>query len=110
MKNKSAAYGYYGGVTKSQHYIPPGSPNYVPQPSLATNFTQEDRDKITQLINQTVFYAENAPNILLRKVISSLPGNIDSFVLSTSAKPEDVITYTSHTDEVDLNKVDGGYF
>jgi hypothetical protein len=34
--NKSKVYGYYGGVTNANHYIPPDSPSYIPQP--ATNF------------------------------------------------------------------------
>jgi hypothetical protein len=104
--NKSAPYGYYGAV----RYTPPEVADFEPQLPLQTAFSEQDRIAIQQLINQTAFYNENAPNILLRKVTSSLPNNVDTFVLSTSGKPEDVITYTSNTDEVNLNKVDGGLF
>ena len=111
-KNKSSVYGTYGGVTRENHYVPPGSPGYVPQPAR-TNFTEADRLLVQQLINQTTFYAENAPDILIRKLASSVPNsadNIDTFVMSTSAKPEDVIIYTSDTNTVDLNQVDAGFF
>lgn len=109
-KNRSAAYGYYGGVSKAQHYVPPTNMEFVPQPNLATAFTNEDRNNLLQLLQQTSFYAENAQNILMRKTVSSLSGNIDSFVISTSGKPEDIITYTSDTDYVDLVPVNGGFF
>jgi hypothetical protein len=111
-KNKSAVYGYYGGVSNENHYVPPGSPGFVPQPPKTT-FTEKDRQLVEQLIDQTAFYVENAPNILVRKLVSSIDNNgdnIDSFVMSTSAKPEDVIVYTSDTNTVDLNHVDAGYF
>jgi hypothetical protein len=109
-KNKSAAYGYYGGVTNENFYVPPGSPNFVPTPAKQTTFSDEDRQKIEQLIAQTAFYVQNAPNILTRKLISSLPGNIDSFVISTSAAPNDTLEYTSDTDVITWNKLDGGFF
>jgi|LakMenE01Jun11ns_1017448.scaffolds.fasta_scaffold7863880_1 hypothetical protein len=111
-KNKSSVYGSYGGVTQSNHYVPPGSPGFVPQPSRI-NFTEEDKQKVSQLISQTTFYAENAPNILVRKLVSSVPNSsddIDTFVMTTSAKPDDVIIYTSETNEVNLNQVDAGFF
>jgi len=111
-KNKSSVYGYYGGLSNENHYVPPGSPDYVPQPPKVI-FTEADRLLVQQLVDQTTFYAENAPNILVRTLSSSIPDNadnIDTFVLSTSAKPEDVIIYTSETNKVDLNRVDGGFF
>ena len=53
------------------------------------------------------FLTANASNILLRKLVNSQPGNIDSFVISTSGRPEDVILYTSNNDQVVLDDVAG---
>ena len=112
IKNKSSVYGGYGGVTNENHYVPPGSPKYVPQPARVT-FTEADRLAIQQLVSQTTFYVEHGPDILVRKLTSSIPNgadNIDTFVMSTSAKPEDSIVYTSDTNKVDLNRTDAGFF
>ena len=111
-KNKSSIYGCYGGVTQQNHYVPPAIPAFIPQ-LPRVHFTEEDRLLVQQLVNQTAFYAEHGPDILLRRLESSIPNstdNIDTFVMSTSAKPEDVIVYTSDTNEVDLNHVDAGFF
>lgn len=111
-KNKSSIYGYYGGVTQQNHYVPPGSPGFVPQPPRVT-FTKQDKLAVEQLVNQTSFYAEHGPDILLRRLDSSIADgvdNIDTFVMSTSAKPEDFIVYTSDTNKVDLNRTDAGFF
>ena len=53
------------------------------------------------------FLVNNAANILLRKPLSSEPGNIDTFVLTTSGKPEDVIIYQSNNDVVVLDNIAG---
>jgi hypothetical protein len=111
-KNKSSVYGFYGGVTQENHYVPPGSPDFVPQP-VRVRFTEEDKKAVSQLAVQTTFYTDNAPNIVLRKLVSSVPDgsdNVDTFVMMTSAKPNDIITYTSETNEVNLNQVDAGFF
>ena len=111
--NKSKPYGYYGGVSNESHYVPPDSPSFTPQPE---NLNVRDRELAEQLIQKMQFYVDNAPNILLRKNTSSLPGNIDTFVMTTSGKPEDQIVYTSNKDVITLdsnmfdNVVDGGYF
>ena len=107
--NKSSIYGDYGGVSNQNHYVPPGNTNFTPKPPQMV-FSEADRLLVQQLIDQTSFYSNNAQNILIRTLSSSQPGNIDSFVLATSAKPEDVIIYTSNTDKVDLNRLDGGFF
>ena len=112
MNNKSSIYGYYGGVTEENHYVPPESPNFIPHPSKNNIFTEEDRAQLQQLLDQTQFYVDNAPNILLRVNTLSLSGNIDTFVMSTSAKPEDVVIYTANQDQFILNiwVIDGGSF
>ena len=106
--NKSSIYGYYGGVSQQNHYVPPGGEGHDPSIFNRAIFTKSDQVLVQQLIQQTEFYAENAPNIVLRTNISSLPGNVDTFVLSTSANPEDVIQYTSNENAVALNVVEGG--
>lgn len=109
LLNKSTVYGKYGGVTKANHYVPPDSPNFIPQ-LAKLSFTEQDRQAVLQIAEQTKFYAEKAKDILVRTTVSSLPGNVDSFVISTSGKPEDILIYTSTIDQVDLNVADGGYF
>ena len=111
-KNKSSAYGYYGGVTPANHYVPPPVPDFVPQlPQDQLNiFNQSDRELLQNLVQQTQFYIENAPHILLRTNTMHLSNNVDSFMMRTSADPEDVIIYTSEKDTYDLNIVDAGNF
>ena len=106
--NKSSIYGYYGGVSQQNHYVPPGAEGHDPSIFNRAIFTKQDQVLVQQLIQQTEFYAENAPNIVVRTNVSSLPGNVDTFVLTTSANPQDVIQYTSNEDIVALNVVDGG--
>lgn len=91
-KNKSSIYGFYGGVSDENHYIPGETPT-----TNQWELTQELR----------TFLIENAKNIVLRKNTSSEPGNIDTFVLSTSGKPEDIIVYQSNADVVVLDDVAG---
>ena len=111
--SKNNSYGKYGGVSNSNHYVPPSSPSFVPQPA---NINLRDRVLAEQLMQKMQFYTDNAPNILLRRTVSSLSGNIDSFVMTTSGRPEDQIVYTSNKDVVNIdpntfdNIVDGGYF
>ena len=107
--NKSKAYGYYGGVSNANHYVPPGSPGFIPQPPRLP-FTQQDKEKFDQIMSQAAYIGDNASNIMVRANTSSTPNNVDTFVISTSGKPEDVIVYTSDTDVVNLNITDGGYF
>lgn len=107
--NKSAVYGYYGGVSNENHYVPPGSPSYVPQPATIP-FTTSDKSLMLHLLSTADFINQNAPNMLIRTNTEHLTGNIDTFVISTSGKPEDVIVYTSNTDVIDINVVDGGLF
>ena len=78
-----------------------------------TIFTQKDKDLLDvfySLSSSSEFFSENAPNILMRVNTESLSDNIDSFVISTSAHPDDTITYTSTFDAIDLSVRDGGFF
>ena len=94
-KNKSAVYGYYGGVSDSNHYV-------------AANVPDFNANWLTQIpVELRNFLNNNASNFLLRQTLSSEPGNLDTFVLSTSGKPEDVIVYQSNTDTVVLDDIAG---
>ena len=83
-------------------------------------FTAEHKKAITMLYSLSTL-AANAPNIMIRantaslSVDPSMPGSvhlddIDTFVITTSADPENTIIYTSGKDLVDLNVRDGGFF
>ena len=76
-------------------------------------FTKEDKQLIQQLYSlsgSSQFAKNNAPYILMRVNTISLSDNVDTFVLSTSAHPDDTIFYTSTIDVVDLSVRDGGFF
>jgi hypothetical protein len=117
---KIGPYGSYGGVNKRNHYVPPGSPDFTPNPPFTFSILNETDRRLMEGLQQTMkFYLDNAPNILVRTNVSSEPGNVDTFVMSTSAKPEDQIVYKSNNDVVVINDLstivndpilDGGYF
>jgi hypothetical protein len=78
-----------------------------------TTFTKEDKELLSQfqtLSGVSDFVANNAEYILIRKNTLSLPGNLDTFVIDTSAHPDDEIFYTVSVDAVDLSFRDGGFF
>lgn len=107
MKNKSYIYGMYGGVSKQNYYVPPTSPDYVPQLAQVP-FTEEDRINLQEVAANIGFYSEHAPNIMLR---TSVPiGDQEQFTITTEANPEDTIIYTADNKGVNLNVVDGGFF
>ena len=84
-------------------------------------FTAEHK-KAIDLIYSLSALAANAPNIMIRANTASLSvdpsspesvhldNDIDTFVITTSADPENTIIYTSGKDLVDLNVRDGGFF
>lgn len=104
--NKSSVYGYYGGVSNEDFYVPPGSPSYVPKPAKKS-FTEEDRKLIDMALPSIEYVMANAPNIMLRVTQHSSANNIDTFVITTSGRPEDIIVYTSNEDRVVLDDLAG---
>ena len=84
-------------------------------------FTAEHKKSIDMLYSLSAL-AANAPNSMVRANTASLsadpsmPGSvhldsdIDTFVITTSADPENAIIYTSGKDLVNLNVRDGGFF
>lgn len=102
-KSMSSVYGYYGGVKNDRQYVPPESTSFVPQPAMVPNpFNLSAGINAEQLRAVVEFVNTNANDILLRKNTSSLPNNIDTFVMTTSGNPEDVIIYQSDQDVVTL--------
>jgi hypothetical protein len=112
----SKDYGYYGGFEG----IPVVNPNNEPCKDLTDDMILANPQNFEQMMK---FYEDNAQDIVLRRTLSSEPGNIDTFMLMTSGKPEDVIVYTSNKDKVTLsdigadgvqddidNVVDAGFF
>ena len=121
-RNKSAAYGYYGGVSKQKYYSPLASEEYDKQLTNA-RFTEADRQRLIQAMHAAQFVNANAPNILLRVAVEQTPENVDTFVISTSANPADTITYKTNKDQIVLDDmagtgiasdsvpgIDGGFF
>jgi hypothetical protein len=77
------------------------------------SFTKEDREMLNllkTLSGVSDFVEDNVQHIMVRKKTLELPGNVDTFVIATSAHPDSEIFYTSSLDVVDLNTRDGGFF
>lgn len=70
-------------------------------------FTPELKALLETLYKQTSAVetvVKEAANIVVRSQTVSLSDNTKTFVFSTSAHPNNIITYTSNTSSVDLNK------
>ena len=123
VTNISKDYGYYGGYDGTPIFDTSPTANLNPD-MIKVNSTEFNQllDFIKQVQTQypsisstnavmnpnvASFLAANAPNLMMRTLANSQPGNIDSFVISTSGRPEDVIAYTSTDDMVTLDDVAG---
>ncbi len=84
------------------------------------SFTKKYRGALNGVYNLSAS-VEDAPNIMIRvntaqlSATPNLPGfehydDIDTFVVTTSADPENTIIYTSGKNDVNWNVKDGGYF
>jgi len=103
----------YGLDIETNHFIPPRpaecptqpltSFNQVPGPYSQSPYSPE----VLQMMETLKFVEQNKDNIVMRQLIASAPGNVETFVLSTSGKPEDVIVYQSNTDKVVLDNIAG---
>lgn len=66
---------------------------------------------IETALSGTNFPAEEIPFIMTRTNTQSLSNNIDSFVIYTSAHPNEKMKYTAETDVIVMDDtVDGGTF
>lgn len=67
--------------------------------------------KIENVLSATDFPLEEMPYIMMRDNTLSLPNNVDSFVIYTSANPYEKMKYTATDDTVRMNdQIDGGRF
>jgi hypothetical protein len=112
-RNKSAPYGYYGGVTQENHYVPPPAPDFVPQPA-STPFYEDYRLTLQRAVTAIgfaeQFLIDNGGSIMYRTA-TGLPYGAKEFQISTLDHPNDVIVYdTLSGDDVDLMLLDGGLF
>lgn len=113
MNNKSAPYGYYGGVTQQNHYVPPSSVPFVPH-EASVPFYRDYRTTLQHLVSSVNFTQEfllqNAGSILVRKIVEQM-GNSNHFHISTLDHPDDLITYDTLSGyDVNLLGLDGGSF
>ena len=97
---------YYATPRPAQCPIAPTvtSFNDVPGPYGINYPFSEEGMKFVSALN---FLNQNKDDVVLRSVLSSEPGNIDTFMLTTSGKPEDVIIYQSSNDVVVLDNIAG---
>lgn len=112
-KNKSKPYGYYGGVTEQNHYVPPPVPAFVPQPKTVPFYAEyiQMLDDALSSVNFSLDYLLlSADKILIRKELSAT-GEEKMFEMSNFADPNDIILYTSPVSgTIDLLMMDGGIF
>ncbi len=66
---------------------------------------------IEQALSGTSLPPEDIPHVMVRINTESLAPNIDTFVITTSAHPNEKMKYTADTDAITMNDdVDGGFF
>jgi hypothetical protein len=66
---------------------------------------------IEQALSGTSLPLEDVPHVMVRINTESLAPNIDTFVITTSAHPNEIMKYTADTDTVTMNdEIDGGFF
>ena len=113
MANKSKAYGYYGGVTNENHYVPPPSTPFTPQPA-SVPFYEHYASATTALLSsatQTREFLVSNEGIIMRRYMVAQVGDQEYFEIRTNDNPNDVITYvTSLSGGEDLLLMDGGNF
>jgi hypothetical protein len=78
--------------------------NKVPGPyGINYPFSEEGM----RFVSALRFLEENKENVVLRTTLSSEPGNVETFMLTTSGKSEDTIVYQSNNDTVVLDNIAG---
>jgi len=114
MRNKSAIYGYYGGVSDSNHYVPPPSTPFTPQPA-SVPFYENQASAVTLLTSAKDtrdFFEQNKGSIMRRKFVG-IANNQEVYEINTDDNPDDLIIYTTPISSVnllDVNIMDGGFF
>lgn len=113
MENKSKPYGYYGGVTQQNHYVPPAVPDFTPQPA-SVPFYRDYRTTLQNLVSSvgftTQFLLNNQDSILVRKLVEQI-GGVNHFHINTQGHPNDIIEYDVLSGaDPNLLTLDGGSF
>lgn len=113
MENRSKPYGYYGGVTQENHYVPPPSAPFVPQPA-SVPFYKDYRTTLINLVSSVgfnkQFLIDNQNSIMVRKLVEQI-GGVNHFEINTQGHPNDIIEYDVLSGEdIDLLTLDGGTF
>jgi hypothetical protein len=115
MKNKSAPYGYYGGVTNANHYVPSPSTPFVPQPA-SVPFYENQATATAALLSSadsTREFFEQNEGAIMRRYFTGIVNNQEVYEIKTLDNPNDLIIYTtpvSAENVLNVTVMDGGYF
>jgi hypothetical protein len=113
MSNKSKAYGYYGGVTQQNHYVPPPSPPFTPQPAsipFYENYSTATADLLSSAEMTREFFINNE-GIIMRRYLRERTATHEVYEITTLDNPNDIILYiTELSGTEDLLLMDGGEF
>jgi hypothetical protein len=113
MSNKSKAYGYYGGVTQANHYVPPAVAPFVPCPP-SVPFYENQSTATAALLSSAEYtreFLENNEGIIMRRYLVNRTATQEFYEIKTLDNPNDVITYvTGLSGAEDLMLMDGGTF
>jgi hypothetical protein len=113
MANKSKAYGYYGGVTNENHYVPPAVAPFVPHPP-SVPFFENQATASTALLSSADYtreFLQDNEGIIMRRYLVNRTDAEEFYEIRTLDNPNDVITYvTELSGAEDLMLMDGGTF
>jgi hypothetical protein len=113
MKNKSQVYGFYGGVANRNHYVPPHSTPFTPQPASVPFYENLANASVGLLSSAEAtrdFFINNQGNIIRRHLVGQTDTE-EFYELKTLNYPNDIITYvTGISGTEDLMLLDGGTF
>ena len=113
MANKSKPYGYYGGVTNENHYVPPPSAPFTPQPASIPFYENQANAAVALLSSAEAtreFFKDNE-GIIMRRYLVGRTETEEFYEIKTLDNPNDIITYTTALSGAeDLLLMDGGTF
>ena len=113
MKNKSEIYGLYGGVTNQNHYVPPPSLPFTPQPA-SVPFYENLADASAVLLSSAEYTREffvNNEGSIMRRYLVGQTATEEFYEIKTLDNPNDIITYVAEiSGGEDLLLRDGGFF
>ena len=113
MSNKSKPYGYYGGVTNANHYVPPEVAPFVPCPP-SVPFFENQATATAALLSSAEYtreFLEDNEGTIMRRYLVDRTETQEFYEIKTLDNPNDVITYvTGLSGAEDLMLMDGGEF